>query len=1174
MARLEELKHGAAVKGLLADRITKVVQIEWFGDQAAKVTYEDNAGRVGNRLVYRTDEPILEIVQTGRAWSFDGDGALLRLVSEAYRIRLAHLFDPYIAIHTSRIEPLPHQITAVYAEMLPRQPLRFLLADDPGAGKTIMAGLLIKELNIRGDLERCLIVAPGGLVEQWQDELSQKFGLSFEVLTRDQIEAARTGNPFAERSYLIARLDMLSRNDDLKELLKTAREWDLVVCDEAHRMSASFFGGEVKYTKRYQLGQILGARCRHLLIMSATPHNGKDEDFQLFMALLDGDRFEGRFRDGVHKANVSDMMRRLTKEELLKFDGRPLFPERRAYTAKFDLSDAEAALYASVTTYVREEMNRAERLAEGDDKRRINVGFALQILQRRLASSPAAIHESLRRRRERLDKRLAETRLISRGASIASVPGEPIQEFEAAYNLEDLDEVTESEVEAAEEAILDRATAACTIPELEREIDILRQLEAQSRDLRRSGADAKWNQLNEILDHPLMVDEAGNRRKLIIFTEARDTLDYLADKICTRLGRHEAVIVIHGGVGREGRRKAVAAFTHDKDVVVMVANDAAGEGINLQRAHLMVNYDLPWNPNRLEQRFGRIHRIGQTEVCHLWNLVATDTREGEVYARLLEKLETARTALGGRVYDVLGRLFQGAELRELLIEAIRYGERHEVKQRLFKAVDQAVEQTHLLELLEDRALVRDSMTASRVAEIREAMERAEALRLQPHYIQSFFLAAFKQLGGQMHRRENGRWEITRVPGSIRERDRQIGRSGPVLERYERACFEKQFINGPPVAIFLCPGHPLLDATVDLILERYRDLMKKGAVLVNEADDGEEIHALFYLNHAIQDGRTTRSGQQQIVSQKLQFIEIDKQGRTRVGGPAPYLDYRPLRDEEKSLVKEHLAAGWLTGDLESQVMAYAISNLVPAHIEEVKKRRLVEIDKIEQEVTVRLKKEIVHWDHRTQQLKEQERAGKAGGRLNASQAAARANELADRLERRLGQLQRERKISALPPSLQGGALVVPAGLLKQGRGEQQAKADNCTNASPEARSEIERLAMDTVFAAERQLGFDPRDVSAARVGYDIESRDPKTGELRFIEVKGRTCGSDVVTATRNEILVALNKPDNFILAIVMIANRIPQAPRYLREPFMLEPDFGATSVNYKLANLLARAKEPS
>lgn len=1174
MARLEELKHGSAVKGLLADRIAKVVQIEWFGDQAAKITYEDSAGGVGNRLVYRTDEPTLEVVQAGRTWSFDGDGALLRLVSEAYRIRLAYLFDPYIAIHTSRIEPLPHQITAVYAEMLPRQPLRFLLADDPGAGKTIMAGLLIKELLIRGDLERCLIVAPGGLVEQWQDELSQKFDLSFEVLTRDQIEPARTGNPFTERPCLIARLDMLSRNDDLKNLLKTASEWDLVVCDEAHRMSASFFGGEVKYTKRYQLGQLLGARCRHLLMMSATPHNGKDEDFQLFMALLDGDRFEGRFRDGVHKANVSDMMRRLTKEELLKFDGRPLFPERRAYTAKFDLSDDEAALYAAVTTYVREEMNRAERLAEGDEKRRINVGFALQILQRRLASSPAAIHESLRRRRERLDKRLAETRLVSRGEIIASAPDEQIQEFGGNYDLEDLDEVTENEVEAAEEAVLDRATAARTIPELETEIEILHQLESQARGLRRSGVDAKWNQLNKILDHPLMIEETGNRRKLIIFTEARDTLDYLADKIRTRLGRHEAVVVIHGSVGREDRRKAVASFTHDKDVVIMVANDAAGEGINLQRAHLMVNYDLPWNPNRLEQRFGRIHRIGQTEVCHLWNLVATDTREGEVYVRLLEKLESARTALGGRVYDVLGRLFQGAELRELLVEAIRYGERHEVKQRLFEAIDQAVDQKHLLELLEDRALVRDRMTASRVAQIRETMERAEALRLQPHYIQSFFLAAFKQLGGQMHRRENRRWEITRVPGSIRERDRQIGRNDPVLERYERACFEKEFISGPPVATFLCPGHPLLDATVDLFLERYRNLMKRGAVLVDEADDGEDIHALFYLNHAIQDGRITRSGRQRIVSQRLQFVEIDMHGHTRDGGPAPYLDYRPLSDEEKSLVEGHLASDWLTGDLDSQVMAHAISNLVPAHVKEVKNRRLAEIEKIEQEVTVRLKKEIVYWDHRTQQLKEQERAGKAGRRLNAGQAAARANELADRLERRLGELQRERDISALPPTIQGGALVVPEGLLKKEQGKQHAKAGDYANASSEARSEIERFAMEAVFAAERQLGFDPRDVSGERIGYDIESRDPKTGQLRFIEVKGRSCGSDVVTATRNEILVALNKPESFILAIVMVDNRIPQAPRYVREPFILEPDFGATSVNYKLVNLLANAKEPS
>ena len=1169
-ARLEDLKAGACVRGLTPSGTARIVRAEWFGEQMVKVVFEDTHGKVQDRLVHRNEEHTLSVASVGRSWSFDGDGALLRLVAEASRIRLAHLFDPYIAVHTSRIEPLPHQISAVYGEMLARQPLRFLLADDPGAGKTIMAGLLIRELLIRGDLERCLIVAPGGLVEQWQDELSQKFGLPFDILTRDRIGAAGTVNPFADRSLIIARLDMLSRGDDLKDMLEAAPEWDLVVCDEAHRMAAGVFGGEVRYTRRYQLGQVLGSCCRHMLMMSATPHNGKQEDFELFMALLDADRFEGRFRDGVHDADVSDMMRRLTKEELVKFDGRPLFPERRAYTAEYELSGLEAALYGAVTDYVRDEMNRAERLVQGDDRRRMNVGFALQILQRRLASSPAAIHESLRRRRERLEQRLAETRLVSDGTAVAlDLPDMP----EIARHPEDLEEAAGQEVAAAEDAVLDRATAARTLPELETEVETLRRLETRARDLRRSGADTKWAQLNTILDHPLMTDGSGNRRKLIVFTEPRDTLDYLAGKIRTRLGRHEAVVVIHGGVAREDRRRAAEAFTHDRNVVVMVANDAAGEGINLQRAHLMVNYDMPWNPNRLEQRFGRIHRIGQTEVCHLWNLVAKDTREGAVYSRLLEKLETARTALGGRVYDVLGRLFQGTELRDLLVEAIRYGERADVRQRLFEAVDRAADRQHLLELLEERALVRESMPAARIAAIREDMERAAARRLQPHYIQSFFLAAFKQLGGQVHRREHGRWEISRVPGPIRERERRTGLAGPVPERYERVCFEKRFIDGPPAAALLCPGHPVLNATVDLVLERHRDLMRRGAVLVNAADDGQDIRALFFLEHAVQDGRMTRNGQQQVVSRRLVFIETGADGRMRDGGPAPYLDYRPLRGEERALVAGHLATGWLAADTESRVAAHAAGTLAPRHLEEVKGRRLAEIDKVEREVTVRLKKEILHWDRRAEDLKAQQRAGRAGGRLNAGQAAARANELAGRLERRLAELQREREITALAPTVRGGALVVPGGLLTKLRGGLPAGAGP-GEVSAKARSEVERAAMEAVFAAERRLGFAPRDVSALRVGYDIESRDPKSGTLRFIEVKGRAAGADTVTVTRNEILTALNAPDRFILAIVAVADGRSQEPRYVREPFAREPDFGATGVTYNLAGLLARAQAPS
>src|SRR3989442_1242843 len=480
MAKLEDLTPGAWVKGVLPDTLVCVIDAKWHGSTVVELTFKDTAGRPGNQLLYRDREATLEVAETGRPWSFDGDGARFRLVSEAHRIRLAHLFDPVLAVHTSIVEPLPHQITAVYEAMLPRQPLRFLLADDPGAGKTIMAGLLIKELIARGDLHRCLVVCPGSLAEQWQDELYRRFHLPFEILTNDKLEAARTGNWFLETNLVIARLDRLSRNEDVQQKLKSPDgRWDLIVCDEAHKMSATFFGGEIKYTKRYRLGQLLSTLTRHFLLMTATPHNGKEEDFQLFMALLDGDRFEGRFRDGVHVADVSDLMRRMVKENLLKFHATPLFPERIAYTVSYKLSNAEAQLYKAVTDYVRDEFNRAEALE--NEKRAGTVGFALTILQRRLASSPEAIYQSLRRRRERLEKRLRELELLQRGAAVASVTEGPVF---SAEDLEDLDDAPDQEVAAAEEEILDQATAARTIGELKTEIGILQGLERFAQALR------------------------------------------------------------------------------------------------------------------------------------------------------------------------------------------------------------------------------------------------------------------------------------------------------------------------------------------------------------------------------------------------------------------------------------------------------------------------------------------------------------------------------------------------------------------------------------------------------------------------------------------------------------------------------------------------------------------
>jgi superfamily II DNA or RNA helicase len=521
--QLEKLMRGIQVCGIVPQQIVTIIDVEWSGANAVTVVYRSSDGKVSDALLYRDDEPELDIVKAERLWAFDIDGTLLRLVSEAYRIHLAHLFDPMLAVHTSLIEPLPHQITAVYDEMLTRQPLRFLLADDPGAGKTIMAGLFIRELIVRGDVRRCLVCAPGSLTEQWQDELWTKFQLDFTIMTRDMMETSRSGNPFAENDLIIVRLDQISRNEELQARLQQT-DWDLVVCDEAHKMSASFFGGDLKETKRYKLGKLLGEITRHFLLMTATPHNGKEEDFQLFLALLDADRFEGRFRDGVHQVDVSDIMRRMVKERLLKFDGKPLFPERRAYTVNYTLSPEEDILYEDVTEYVRQEFNRAEQLE--NDGRRGTIGFALTILQRRLASSPAAIYQSLKRRRDRLEKRLKEAQQTREHVILMED-----MDFDDEY-WEDFEDAPDAEVEEVESELIDRATAARTAEELQAEIVILRDLEAKALSVRRSGKDRKWNELLKLLQGtPEMQSADHTQRKLVIFTEHRDTLSYLIEKL-------------------------------------------------------------------------------------------------------------------------------------------------------------------------------------------------------------------------------------------------------------------------------------------------------------------------------------------------------------------------------------------------------------------------------------------------------------------------------------------------------------------------------------------------------------------------------------------------------------------------------------------------------------------
>lgn len=1154
--RLEDLAPGAVVGGVVPGADVTVVALQMFGDSAARLTYRRADGTVDETILYRDREGELTAGEQGASSrGFDADAELFRLAAEALRIRMAARGDAMLAVSTSLLDPLPHQIQAVYNELLPRTPLRFLLADDPGAGKTIMAGLYIKELALRGDLERCLIVAPGGLVEQWQDELLEKFGLDFALLSKQLVDATVDANVFDRHPRLIARMDALSRSEELQRRLAESG-WDLVVVDEAHRMSAHYFGAELKTTKRYELGRLLGRVTRHLLLMTATPHAGKEEDFQLFMALLDGDRFAGKYRDGVHQHDASGLMRRMVKEDLLTFDGKKLFPERRAYTVPYELSPAEQELYEQVTQYVREEMNRAERL---DGRRGNQVGFALTVLQRRLASSPEAIWKSLERRRRRLEAKRAELLAARQAAELDAGSGrnqlygdtaltdlgmgDDGQTLDAA-----LDDLTGAELEEVEEQVVDSASAALTVAELEQEIQRLLELEQSATGVLALGEDRKWRELSGLLqDNPHMRDADGRPRKLIVFTEHRDTLEYLGRRVRALIGRAEAVVTIHGGTPREQRRAIRDQFNQDPDVRVLLATDAAGEGLNLQRAHLMVNYDLPWNPNRIEQRFGRIHRIGQTEVCHLWNLVADNTREGQVFQRLLDKIEQQNKAYDGKVYNVLGEIFDGEPLRELLMRAIRYGDRPEVKAQLDEVIDARVGE-RAVELIKGLALDAQVMGLEDVDAIRLRMEEAQARRLHPHYVQAFFRDAFERAGGRLMPREAGRFEITHVPAALRDPSRFTGLGGAVQRKYERVCFDRGRINvpGKPRADLIAPGHPLFDAVLDQVVAQHADLLSRGTVLVDAADPGEQPRLLVALAQEVLDGH------RRIADRAFAFTELLPDGSARNAGPAPYLDYRPPTPTEAKAAEALLDQPWLRDGGEAPALDWAVREALPEHLRQVRDRLLPAVARTRAQVEQRLKHEINYWHAQAGKLEQNLAEGKRV-RHRPEKARSWAEELEHRRTKRLEELDKDAALQPRPPVVAGCALVIPVGWLAKALG-----AAGDSDLVPMRASdgyETDRRAIAAVLQAEKDLGRIPEEMAHNNPGYDIRSLT-QDGHLIHIEVKGRRVGAQDFYISRNEVLVAKNRGEQHRLAIVVVH---PDGPdhdelRYLVNAFA-DTEFG-------------------
>ena len=878
-------------------------------------------------------------------------------------------------------------------------------------------------------------------------------------------------------------------------------------------------------------------------------------------------------------------MCRRVKEELLTFDGRPLFPERRATTLPFELSPAEMDLYEAVTRYVRAEMGRADQLkAAGEGRRGNTVGFALTVLQRRLASSPEAILRSLERRRDRLTARLKDIQL----KRSYLVHDTAMDEAFGAADVEDvddaLDELGGEELEELEEEVVDAATAARTADELQAEIAVLDDLVARAKQVRYADTDRKWTELRDLLlDTYAMVDHDGTRRKILIFTEHRDTLNYLVAKIRMLLGRDDIVAAIHGGVSREDRKAVQDAFRQDPALAVLVATDAAGEGLNLQRAHLMVNYDLPWNPNRIEQRFGRIHRIGQTEVCHLWNLVATATREGEVFDRLLAKVEEQRQALGGKVFDVLGEAFDGAPLRKVLLDAIRYGDRPEVRARLHQVIDERVGEG-LDKLLAERALYHDLLTAADVEQVRLQMEEARARRLQPHYIAAFFRAAFTRLGGRISAREHGPVRGLRRParaarappggrrgaaplpaGHLRPRSHparrrpptDAPRSGPTCSPPATHCSTRWSSTPPPAA----PGdggghHPGRPAR-----PRRRPAGPGRAAPGDRRRQRPSPPGAAPL-------RVRRAAR--ACGRRWRRPQGDQATSARACGPAPYLDYEIPQDLERESVAGLAAEPWLAAARHTAV-SWAACALLPASLAEVSERITADVERTRRLVRQRLTHEMNYWDARQGELVWQQQHGKKI-RMRPETAGAKARDLERRLAVRMAELDREEHLQPSPPVAAAAALIIPQGLLDRLAGHREKPADHYAKDT----REVDERAMAAVMAAERGLGRDPERMAHNNPGYDIRSRTPD-GHWLYLEVKGRIAGAKDFFVTRNEVMLARNTAARHRLAMVEVS---PDGPafdqiRYVLVGFdgIVLNDFAATAVVLKWNDFWARGEDP-
>ena len=1006
---------------------------------------------------------------------FSAEAWKVFLALEALRYRFASMYDPLIAVNASKVDPLPHQIEAVYGYILKKPRIRFLIADDPGAGKTIMAGLLIKELKIRQLVKRILIVAPGHLRDQWQRELKERFEEIFIPIGRQYLDALFGQNVWVRENQVVTSIDFAKREDVLPAI--AAAHFDLIIVDEAHKMSAYRYGEKIDKTSRYKLGETLSNNCEHLLFLTATPHKGDPENFRLFLDLIEPGFFATNelVTESVRSKDNPLFIRRI-KEDLQDFEGKPLFLPRHVQTVGFQWktrSPKEMELYNALSHYVETQYNKA--LAK--DKHR-NIAFALVILQRRLASSTYALLKSLERRKKRLEEYL-------QSAADNQKFSENNFDFESVEDMREEDRWREEE-------IWEGVSVAKDTNELEKEIKIVGKLIEQARAIIHNETEIKLTELKNALRELSEKYHDPKDKKILVFTESRDTLDYLENKIRAWGYRTNT---IHGGMKLEERIKAEHVFKHETDV--LIATEAAGEGINLQFCHLMLNYDIPWNPNRLEQRMGRIHRYGQQQEVFVFNLVALDTREGQVLQKLLEKLDEIRNAMGSdKVFDVLDEVLYQQNLAQLMLEAAAHARSVE---DILRELDIEVDEEYIQRIKEHLG---ESLATRYIdyTRIKDMAQIAREHRLIPEYTASFFKKALLQAGGKFRERKDGFLAIESIPFEIRalaEADAFKKAYGNLLRRYPKATFDKEVAFKNQDAEFICFGHPLFEAMMLYIERTCSDALLTGATFLDP--EGVLDGYIVFYEGEIRDGTGSAAGKR-----LFSFYVQDQQ--VKPFAAAGIWDLAEASQSEPEIADiEHV---------KSVSTSQAISAL-EAYKQELLQERLRQAE-IKQKYGVQ---SLVYLDWKLDGelvalMGRQEQGENVDLALRNKQERKTSYEKA--LRELQAQISQEKSLTMSMPRFKGIIRVVPAAMV-----------ESAMRSDPE----VERIGMETSMAYERQQQRIPEDVADQNSGFDIRSYDPKTNQIRYIEVKARST-SAAVALTPNEWFKAQNFQDAYYLYVVL------------------------------------------